>query len=51
MEILQEVPEPLTQCDHCGIHMPVARLIKHMYKARCEKAIEIRLMQRDVKME
>ena len=27
VDIINEGPEPLPQCDHCGIHMAVARLM------------------------
>ena len=48
--IIQEVTEPLPRCDHCGIHMPVARLIKRRRTAICEKATKVHLKWRDVKM-
>ena len=48
--ILQEGPEPLHRCDHCGINIPAARLLKHRWMERCNKTREMRLRQRDVDM-
>ena len=48
--IIQEGPEPIPRCDHCGIHMPVARLIKHIRTEICNKAAETRIRYRDVDM-
>ena len=50
MNILKEAPEPLPQYNHCGIHMTVARLVKHRQKARSEKSMKIRLRWRAVDM-
>ena len=36
--------------NHCGSHMQVARLVKHRRAARCEKATEMWLRQRDMEM-
>ena len=32
--IIHEGPEPLSRYDHCGMHMIVARLIKHIQTAK-----------------
>ena len=50
MVILQEVPEPMSRCNQCGIHIPAALLMKHRWTSRCEKAMEILLRQRDIEM-
>ena len=36
--IIQEGPEPLPQCDHCGMYTLAARLVKHRRMVRYEKA-------------
>ena len=41
MKILQEATEALPGNNNCGMHIPVARLVKHRRKARCKKATEI----------
>ena len=43
--IIQEGPEPLPRCDHCGMHIPAARLIKHIWMEICNNSTEIRLIQ------
>ena len=48
--ILQRIPEPLTLCNHCDMHIPAVQLVKHRRTARYEKAEEIWIRQRDVKM-
>ena len=48
--ILQEEPEPLLQCDQCGMHVPAARIFKHRQLDTCNKATERRLQRRDVDM-
>ena len=48
--IMQEVLEPLPQCEQCGIHMPAARLFKHRQSENCHKAMESRPQRRDVDM-
>ena len=50
MEIIQEGREPLPICDHCGMHMPEAQMMKHIRTAICYKAKEIRIRRRDVEM-
>ena len=50
MEIQQERMKPLPQCDHCGMHMSEAQLIKHRRKARCEKVTEMQLRRRYIKI-
>ena len=49
-EVIQEVPEPLPRCAHCGIHMPVACMFKHRRIKRCIKAAEMCIRRRDVEM-
>ena len=48
--IIQEGTEPLPRCDHCGMHMPVEQLIKHIHNARCDKVTEMQLIWRDMDM-
>ena len=48
--IIQELPERLPICDFCGMHMSVARMIKHINTSRCNKVTEIRIKRRGVEM-
>ena len=48
--IIQEGPEPLPKCDHCGMHMPADRPIKHIRMARCNKETYMQIRWRDVEM-
>ena len=48
--ILQEGPEPLPQCDRCGVHILAARLWRHKRMASCYRAMDMRLRQRDLEM-
>ena len=50
MSILQEGPEPLPQCDQCGIQMQADSLFKHQHSDKCHKLTERRLHQRNVEM-
>ena len=50
MDILQERPEPLPQCDQCGMHMPSPRIFKHCQSYKCNEATERRLQRSDVEM-
>ena len=43
-------PEPLSRYYHCGIQIPESQLIKQRWTARCSKATEIWIRQRDVEM-
>ena len=47
---MQEGTEPLTRCDHCGMHMPTTRIFKHRKLDKCHKEMERRLRWRDVDM-
>ena len=49
--VLQEGQELLPRCDHCGMHIPEARMIKHRQTKRCNKTADMRLIQRNVEME
>ena len=44
--ILQEVPEPLPQCDQCGMHMQVDIIFKYQQSDKCHKLTERRLRRR-----
>ena len=48
--IILEGLEPLPRCDHCGMHIPYAWLIKHIWMEICNDAIDTRIRQRDVEM-
>ena len=48
--IVQEGPETPPRCDQCGIHMPEARLFKHIRTDKCNKAAERRIRKRYVEM-
>ena len=50
IEIIQEGPEPLPRCDHCGMHMLAARMIRHRRMSRRNNATEMHLGWRDVEM-
>ena len=50
VSIIREGQEPLPRCDHCGMHIPVAWMIKHRRKERCNKATEMWIRWRDVEM-
>ena len=41
---------PLLKRNHCGMHMPEIRLWRQKWAARCDRATEMRLQQRDVDM-
>ena len=50
VDIIKEGPEPLPQCDQCGMHMTAAIILKHRQSDKCHKAMERRIRQRDVDM-
>ena len=47
---MQEGPEPLSECDQCGMHMQAAMLFKNIKSDKCHKLMERSLQQRDVEM-
>ena len=51
VNILQEVPEQLTRCDKCRMHMEATRLFKNRQSDKCHKLTERGLQQRVVEME
>ena len=51
VDIIQEEVESLPRCNHCGIHMPEARMIKQILTEICNKATKMRIRHMDVDME
>ena len=50
IDILQEVPIPLLRCNQCGMHMPEARLWRHIHTAMGNRATDMRLQRRDMEL-
>ena len=50
VEIIQVGTKPLPRCDQCSMHMPVARILRHRYMDKCNKAAKWRIRRRDVEM-
>ena len=42
--------EPLSRCDHCGMYIPAARLIKQIWAVRRNKATGMRIGQTGVEV-
>ena len=47
---LREELAQLPSCNHCGRHMPEVHLENHRSMDRCEKAMDICLMRRDIEI-
>ena len=50
MTTIQEVTEPIPRCDHHGMYMPKAWLIKHKQTAIYNKVTDMWIRRRDVDM-
>ena len=48
--VFQEGKGPLPCCNVCGIHIPEGRLIRHLWTARCDRNMQMRLRIRYVEI-